>query len=183
MSFNYPDVLIGSAVYTSFVSLDDAEFYAVGATNFETWNALTDDEKSRFLVSSTRTLDRQNWKGEKTDSDNVHEWPRTGIAGVDDATLPVNIINATIELALALADGSTAQTQSGGETEVKRLKAGSVEIENFRRISDLTVVRRFPLIVTELIQELLKSSGIGAKSSGTGKKSPFSKDFSLTDGF
>ena len=171
---SYPTVTIGSEPYDVYVSLEDAENYAAAMLNATAWDDATDNQKSVALVTATRTLDRQQWKGTKEDEDNALEFPR---AGTD--AIPQGIADATVELAVALLGGSSAETSISTESLEKRIKAGSVEIENFRARTGNTF--RFPLPVQELIRPFLAASGSRVISSGTSGETTADDDYGFTN--
>lgn len=162
-------ILIGSTSYDSYASVDTADDYLNAASHGATWRALSDnDDKARYLVTATRLLDRQYWKGTKTSSSQALDWPRsnTGIDGVTDSVIPTDIINASIELALALLDGSEVQNEQTTEQKIQNLKAGSVSLTFFRGADGTPT--RFPQIVQELLRDYLAGPGANLTSVATG---------------
>lgn len=152
-----------------YANIDTANKYLEAAFHADSWNALEgteeDETKAKLLVTATRILDRQLWAGTKTAEPPTQtlQWPRTntGVDGVTDDTIPTDIINASIELALSLLDGSEVQNEQNTLSKVRSMTAGSVSITNFRGIEE---EMRFPLIVTELIDKYLAG---GSTSSTT----------------
>jgi len=151
------EVDVGTETYEVYADLDTADLYAGAALHGTTYRDASNDDKGRALTTATRTLDRQRWKGVKTDELQTLAWPRTntGVEGVDVDEVPLNIINASIELAFALLDGSEVQNQQTTAERVRSMSAGSVSISHFRGIDNPT---RFPLIVQELIRDYLAGS-------------------------
>jgi hypothetical protein len=98
--------------------LDDAKAYVTLAfgTSYRTWEALSDTEKQRTLVSAGRYLDQQAWQGTATGvqlaSSTMTSWPRSGVtvngAELSSATTPTDMINGYIEMAVVLASDDTA---------------------------------------------------------------------------
>lgn len=153
-------LVVGTNTY---IDLADAETYLEGSINTSAWDAKSTDEKNRLLVSATRYLDRQDWVGEKTSDVQALDWPRTGVTdpdgnAVDDSTVPQFILNAECELAAAMAADSSIQESSSTGSDVKRLKADTVEIEYFSTTIGGT---RFPTIVQELVGFYLEGSDSG----------------------
>lgn len=155
-----PTVTINAVDYDVYADLDTANAYLAADFSADSWRAETvDDKLRRALVSATRLLDRQTYLGEKTDVDQLHAFPRTGtgVEGVDDDTVPQDIIDASCVLANLIYIGSkvdgSASTLSGN---VRRQRAGSVEIEYFAPVDDAT---RFPVQIEELIGKYM---GAGA---------------------
>ena len=113
---------IGTETFTVYATVATADAYLTANIDFALWDANSDDDKGRFLVSATRLLDQQIWLD---DYDTVSE-----------REVVTNIINASIELANYLSNGNTGILGlSEKEAEAKRLKAGSAEIENYRILS------------------------------------------------
>lgn len=178
-------VIIGSGnVYDTYATVSQAHDYLLGSVNAATWRDLSDEEKARTLVSATRSLDAQRWKGTKTVSTQPLAWPRTGtgVTGVEDAAVPNNIINASIELAAALADDAAINTQQNNEQRIQSLKAGSAAITFFRGAGgDPT---KYPANVMELIRDYLQGFGTnlgGVISSGTSAETVSDDDFGYSE--
>jgi hypothetical protein len=88
----------GTNVY---LSLSDAETYM--SRRYDPtglWDAATDAVKNKLLLHATRIIDRQPWRGAKTDTDQSLEFPRDGYATTDDEHTPVK--DACTEQALWL---------------------------------------------------------------------------------
>lgn len=183
-------VTIGSSTYDVYSDVATADIYFNASTRFEEWDAFTDDEKARGLVQSTRLIDRQVWEGEKTATspEEPGQFPRTGLTdcygdAVDSTTVPAQVIEASQLLAIDIMGGNTVETSRTQEDTTKRLKADTVEIENFRLDSSVTS-GRFPLPVMDLISCFLSSSTqiAGSLSYGTDGEAA-DNDFTLNEGF
>jgi len=153
--------------FAVYADVDTADAYMDGALHGDLWRSADDDTKGRALVTATRVLDRQLWQ----DAYNTYEL-RLAVP---------NIVNASIEMALALIQGNDLQNSTTTAEKVRSLAAGSVRIENFRGIDLAT---RFPTIVQELLAPYL--AGYGAtfvsKAAGTDGVSIFPTDFSYSSG-
>lgn len=184
-----PSVTINAVVYSVYANVATADAYMNASTQdqFDTWSALTTDEKSRGLVSATRLIDRQRWLGEKTDPLQELAFPRTGLTDcdgteIDPDTVPQQVVDASILLALDLASGSSVATAATTEDLTKRLKAGSVELEKFR--ADQSLATRFPLPVMELLSCFMAGSVVVAGSLSYGIDGVgFTGDFTFNEGF
>lgn len=162
------EVDIGEGTFEVYADVDAANEYADGATHGATWRASTDDDaKGRALVTATRTLDRQQW----LDAYNTPELR---------AEVP-NIVNASIEMAFALMDGSDLQNQQSTAERIRSMQAGSVSITNFRGIDTPT---RFPQIVQELLRGYLgsDSSLFYSKAVGTDGLTEFPVELGFSTG-
>lgn len=187
MSATYNTVTIGSTdyeVYADIATIDlymEAEASAYGAA----WRARTDpDAKARDAITATRLLDRQKWPGTKTDEFQDLEFPRDGM-GSDcavDGVIPQRLIDAACVLAAMIEQGVDVTGSASIQSEIKRQKAGSVEIEYFRPID---AIARFPLPVQELLACLLAgaSSLTGVVATGTDGCSTFDTDYKPTRSF
>ena len=192
MSFAYPTVTIGTSTYTVYADVATCDAYMEGSMseNAVAWRALTEaDDKGRYLVQMTRTLDRQQWKGEKTDPTNEHDWPRmnTGVPGVVDDAVPQDIIDACCEGAAALSNGANFETTLSQTSMIQSMSAGSVSISYFYpNVSTVIGGARFPVNIQELLWPYLgfgtgaAGTQIGAAQSfGTDGKSATDADFGL----
>lgn len=138
--------------FTVYANVEDADAYADGASHGDAWRALTDeDTKGRYLITATRILDRQQWRD---------EYNTFALRVV----VP-DIVNASIELAMSLLDGSDVQNQQSTAERIRSMSAGSVSITNFRGVDTPT---RFPLIVQELLRNYLGGDGSLFVSRATG---------------
>jgi hypothetical protein len=172
MPFVYPQIAIGEVNYPVFAELADAMDYLAVDPLAAGWLAGDEIARNKWLVMATRILDRQNWRGEKTDEENALAWPRTGIEDVDPATIPDRLEFATIELASQLANGYDAAGQITTASSIKSQRAGSVAQEFFAPgLAGTDPGHRFPLPVWELIKSWIEAAGgesFGASSaSGT----------------
>lgn len=127
-------VTINGNTYDVYVSVAQVDEYANGSLTADAWQALVADDKARVLVSVTRWIDSQCWKGEKLDPLQPLAWPRT--IG-DIATIELAVTQLAILLAAnpELADQSMGLVAVSADGGIKRLKAGSVELEYFRALN------------------------------------------------
>lgn len=132
MTATLQGVEIDGQHYDTYADVASADIYLAADPNGTTWAGLDDDQKGRYLVQATRVLNAQRWKGQRVDPDQPLAWPRSGISGVDDEGVPQAIFDASIELANLGALGTDIVNFTSTFSVQKRLKAGSVEIENFR---------------------------------------------------
>ena len=148
-------ITIGSKNYQAYSSLAYANEYLAADFSAVAWRAEADeDAKKRAIVSAARLLDRQIWPGTKEDEDQLEAWPRVGVNGVEDGEIPQAVIDANALLAKFIHEGSTVETSSTTASNVKRIKAGSVEQEYFFPSATST---RLPLPVSELLKGLFGS--------------------------
>jgi len=127
-----------------------------------------------------------------TEIDQLADFPRDGLVDcdgdeVDSTTYPTDLKAGQFELAYALSQDASIEQASGTGSNVKRLKAGSAEIEYFRPESD---AQRFPTQVQEYLACFLSTVAGGRLAlgfhSGAGVVSNFENypdDYDRTEGF
>lgn len=191
MTATYNTIIIGSNGYDVYADLATANEYLEAESWATDWRDEADDDvKGRALVTATRTLDKLQWPGTKTDDDQILQWPRTGTGAStdlvpDEYTIPQRIIDAACVLAALILSGvditGKPSTQSGA---VKSQSAGSVSITYFRDVDDSGT--RLPLAAWELVSPILAgASGSavgGARSFGTSECSDFATDYTPSHG-
>lgn len=171
----------------SYIDVTDADTYFDDAIHASAWEDSTSDIKAKALVTATRMMDRQDWNGTKYQDapTQVLDWPRSGLFdsegnALSETVVPQEILDATCELALALVQNSGLQDSTNTGNNIKRLKAGSVELEYIRGTSG----SRFPTIIDELVGLWLAGSPnySGPFIYGADNESDFSDDFNLNRG-
>lgn len=155
-------VYIGSNEFQSYATDEEAlQYLSASISDQATAFAAADaDTRAKGLVEATRLLDRQVW-----------------LAAYDtfaERAAVQDIVDASIELAALFVNGDldALSNPTVNSSEQKRIKAGSVEIENFRTLStDRGAYNRFPLFVQELLRPYLSatSSINGGSSGGTSR--------------
>jgi hypothetical protein len=184
-----PTVTIGGVDYESYVDLADAQRYLAAQIEATAFLAATPDQQGAALVSMTRTIDRQTWQGTATDGYANGAWPRTGLFYPDGVTpvppdvVPFQIIDAVCEGASLLINGSNLQDVPNTFNTQKSLKAGSVEVVNFRTTDPSP---RFPQVVQELVGYWLGGGSgfpVGSVASGTGGRTVFNEQYNVNQGF
>ncbi len=182
------EVEINGESYRSYVSLADAQTYLAAQIEATGWAAATPEQQSVALVTMTRILDRQRWQGIPVDYYDDGAWPRSGVTypntaiAVPDDVIPLQIIDACCEGASQLLNGATFQDAPNTFNAQKSLKAGSVEIVNFRTVGDNP---RFPQVIQELIGWWLggQSTPLGSVSAGTEGRSIMDRTYDVFVGF
>lgn len=177
-----PTITVGT---NSYITLANANTYMSATLQAAVWSALADATKEAALISAARMIDRQAWQGSKTDSGQAMAWPRSGLVDKDgnevsSASVPQQVIDAQCELALALSQDSSIQSNTSSSQNIKRVQAGSASVEYFRSVAG----GRFPTVVQELLGLWLGSNSTGlitSMSSGTDIESFFEdRDLSLS---
>jgi len=159
-----PQVSINGIEAFSYADVDYANDYLVFDPSFAQWQALSDDDKARYLVSATRFLDTLDWS-EAYSTQELRE-------------AQSRIVQATVILAALISRGEADFVQTGTtSTGIKRLKAGSVEQEFFSSSSTTTIGNgQLPAQLWALLKDFLGGSSssnlaVGFLSFGTDGKS------------
>ncbi|KKM82574.1 hypothetical protein LCGC14_1318210 [marine sediment metagenome] len=84
----------------SYASSVEAQTYFDGRLNTDAWDSASAGDKTKALAQATAIIDRLNFVGTRTDTDQVNQFPRG-----TDVTIPQDIKDASAEIALALLDG------------------------------------------------------------------------------
>lgn len=126
----------------SYCTLAEANTYHESHPYSSTWDAATDDEKNRALVTATRLLDEQyTWEGEAANDTQALQWPREAVLDhlqlsyIDEAVIPSRLKDATAEFARQVLAGNR-MADSDVETQgISSFSAGSVSF-SFREDVD-----------------------------------------------
>jgi hypothetical protein len=130
------DATVGGSDSTSFVTVEEADAYFSVHPFGENWFELDQSQKESYLMMSTRSISALCWTGQATSPDQALAWPRVGMVSTTGYPIPDNVIPKeikymTMELAFrTYSEGSTGSS-STGDQGLKRVKAGSVEVEYF----------------------------------------------------
>ena len=120
--------------YSTVEQADD--FLSIDSIRYSAWEILDNETKLKRLQEATRRLDLIDWPGEKTNSGQENEWPRTGVFcngdAVDSETIPKRIIQATAVLAGDIVLNPNAASSQPGNKNIKRVQAGSAVVEYIR---------------------------------------------------
>lgn len=113
-------IVVGTNSYCDIVYADS---YFSSRWGADPWDALTDPEKEKALLSAMPILEGYcSWLGYKTDSAQALSFPRDG-----DTDVPIDIKNGQCELAFSvISSGGVISTNSAPVTE---LKADTVQLK------------------------------------------------------
>jgi hypothetical protein len=138
-------VSIGAVNYDSFATVAQADTFNGGdILRAPIWAALVADTKVRALVTATRKLLRLSWAD--------------GLPSL--AATPAPVIEACSALAADIAATPALAASASTASNIKRTKAGSVEVEFFKQsASDI-------LPIPQDVYELLAASGLLAAPIG-----------------
>ena len=85
---------------SNYADVDYGDAYFALRLRSQAWDDATDDDKVKALTEATDIIDQLNFAGDKTDSDQENQFPRSG-----DSDIPDAIKQAACEIAKALLDG------------------------------------------------------------------------------
>ena len=154
-------ITIGSDTFSAYAHLTtdpvaDADSY-LAAKIGSTWSTFTTLKKQQSVISAARMLNTAvEWTGTKTVSTQPLAWPRDNATNactstaVTDGTTPDEIAFAQYELAQILGDDATVAASAGTGSNIKRVKAGSAEVEFVSSTIGTSQDTRLPPIVNDL---------------------------------
>ena len=182
-------ITFGSGIeFNVYASRETAETYALGTFGNAEWEAASNNQKERALISATRQFEAVKWCGSKTSASQALAWPRTGLTDREGNTLasdtiPEAVINGNIELAFSIVSETFAANQATAAGNIKRLKADEAEIEYFRALSTAATAL-FPKTVLDWVGLWICGSGSsGALSYGTDGESAYETGYTFNEGF
>lgn len=132
------------------------------------------DDLARGAIEATLLIDEARFEGTPSDDPpaQTRAFPRDGLTDkydvlLADGTTPEDVLQAhallTGEL---LLDPDLGARISTAATAVRRVKAGSAEVENFAP-GAFVAITRFPARVQDLLNPFLAGSGSGGDSAGS----------------
>lgn len=90
----------GLTAQSPYVTVLGADEYFNDRLNSQAWDLAESNDKTRALKTATKYINRLNFIGTKTDSNQPHQFPRGG-----DTEVPQDVKDACCEIAYALIDG------------------------------------------------------------------------------
>lgn len=128
------DATISGTSSNSFVTLEEANDYFETKLNSDEWDCLTDTQKQAILVQSTRRINSESFKGQKTNLLQSLEWPRNFIYDKDGFTIsslviPKELIWATCELVDYYLKEDTREITNSMMEDASRVKIGPIEYD------------------------------------------------------
>lgn len=145
----------------SYIDAAQADAYFADRLRADAWTNATPDQKDDALVTAAAFIDRQAFKGAITSETQALAWPRAGVhdqegRAVNQSTVPQAVKDAQAEMALALLKEDL--TEDDGSKGVRRLRAGSVEVE----YAGAAPARKLPDIVRAILVPFLTDAGEGS---------------------
>lgn len=160
---------VGGTASNSYVTLAESETYfadRIGKDDNGNWNktsagvSRTDAEKSQALVTATRRLDEEQFRGLKVSTTQALKWPRVDVYDEDGITfdseaIPERVKEATFIVALELlrADFLAENYMNN----YKSLSTGNFEFEQFTQQS----AGRLPAEAVRLLRQVMTSASGG----------------------
>lgn len=117
-----------------FSTTADGDSYFAARLYSSSWSNANDTDKLKALVQATDIINRFNFIGRKTDCTQLNSWPRQFIMldgnQLDPTIIPIEIIIAQFEIALALLSGVNI------EKEIRNLRMTSRGFASVRATYD-----------------------------------------------
>ena len=153
----------------SYAELADAEAYfedRLGSNDNGNWNKTSagvdrsDTDKERALITATRRLDEETFRGTKTSSDQALKWPRAGVLDedgneFDNNTIPERVKQATFIVALELLRADFLAENYMNNYEF--LSTGNFQFKQFTQQS----AGRLPSEAVRLLRHVMTSANGG----------------------
>jgi hypothetical protein len=167
------DATPGGASANSYGDLAGADAYFTERLGGDVWFSFSGSPEIQKagLITGTRSIDAQVYRGQRGSSTQARQFPRTGIyiggVALDPSAVPRFVVEANYEETLALmtaagADGSTNPLAATGLEQFKALAVGDIRLD-MRDLEADTAVRNFaspqayrllrPYILTQFINE------------------------------
>lgn len=152
----------GALVQLSPIAVDAAPSYgtvARGNTYFlnysfdvnDLWSTTNDDRKTIALNRATIMIDSLEFKGDKTDATQLHEFPRDAAT-----TVPVDVERATYEIAWAILDGRDVEHENES-LDVEELGMNRVRVrKNLKAYSEAKLHGIPSTVAWDLLRPFLK---------------------------
>lgn len=140
----------------SYATAAEGDTFFVTYLNASAWTGAVTATKESALVLATRDLNAEEYVGTNNTLVPGFKWARSGVVdlegnAIDEDSIPSFITEATFELALVYLQSASVQTGSTALSNIKRVVAGSVQVEFFLPQS----VEPFPPRVQRLLAPYL----------------------------
>lgn len=155
------DASVGTSTANSYCTVDQANIFISEQRLYGTeWDACANKEAA--LMWATREIDRFKFIGQIADLEQALKWPRVNAYLPDgrllaSTTIPVQVQNATAEMALWLSLADRSVQPTGGEFQ--KVKVGPIEVE-YRDVPGGTdPIVTMPDTIRGMLDELIVSTG------------------------
>lgn len=101
------DPTIGGSSSTSYVTLTEANDYFADRLNVAEWDAADNETREKALITATRRIDEETFRGRKASTTQALKWPRVNVQDedglyFDSTSIPERVKQATFMAALEL---------------------------------------------------------------------------------
>lgn len=110
----------------TFTSLEDADIFFTERPEADLWDAYTDNEKARALVTAFRGMNKLRYAGVRTESDQVGAWPRVGMEDEEGTPLAEDEVPEFVMHAQCLEALARLQSSGGQSSQRSQLQAQGV---------------------------------------------------------
>lgn len=183
-------------VYGGLDACDDHLFQS-GSSGAAAYNelAVDSDDRKRLLVDATRYIDRRRWKGTRNGAGGTAlAFPRDDLTEVEgdppatasDGYQLARVSQAVFELVALAAEDPSIFAEADAGSNIRRMKAGSAELELFSPTSARTgTASTLPTAVQDLLGLWLLGGGpiVAVSASGTSTGTCDTSIFGCTNGF
>jgi len=155
MAFTF-DSTIGGTSTNSYASVSEADEYFDSFLYSDDWDNQSATRKEKLLTMAWRSIDSQNFYGQKTNLSQNAEFPRYNLTDWDgqyitQSTIPQELKDAQCELANYLLENDQRYTGDGSETtNTESYNAGGISVK-FR---DVVLKDNLPNRVVELLRKI-----------------------------
>jgi hypothetical protein len=125
----------------SYATLAEAYTYAYGLLRGTPFTTASDGDRQKALDEATSRIDALTYNGEKTDVDQVNQFPRD-----EDTEVPDDIKNACTEIAIKLLDGYNDDLEFEDQRIIQS-KIGSLSTFHDRSSPSLHKIAGIPSII------------------------------------
>lgn len=175
------DSTVGDTAANSYISVSNANDYFAGRLGTDLWDALTPAKKEKVLVMATKRIDRERFGGQLTYYGiQALQWPRNGVVSrnytadptfaptfeptgfyyIDSNTIPLELEQATCEMALFYLKELNDDTTVVGDYDLETLTSYQIGPINVG-IKANVKADRLPTVVKELIQAIGRNAWLG----------------------
>lgn len=156
------DATIGGSSSTSYVTLTEANDYFSDRLNVTEWDAADNETREKALITATRRIDEETFRGLKASTTQALKWPRVGVYDEDGLifasdSIPERVKQATFMAALELLKADYLAESYLGNYEF--MSAGNFQFKQFTPLS----AGRLPAEAVRLLQFVMTGGSGGGR--------------------
>ena len=125
----------------NYQTISEVQTYMDGRLGSDAWDLASNSDRTKAATMSTNIINQLNFRGEKTESTQVNEFPRD-----EDTTVPPNILKADSEIILKLLDGVDADQELENQALISQGMA-SMRATYDRSVSPPYILAGVPSVV------------------------------------